>query len=195
MASRPLPKGEYLFNRHDTPLMYLACNHTLTDQITVTVTAPAGTLHELFFDPVAVVRAQGGPSLVAADAAIPSRSGVSGVLKPPAFTDANGASATISRIAYEPGAGSGAGAGTVWIAVSPHTGLSEHSVDFIELDGTVSLSLDVDAAAMDAADETLNWAVSSQPWHDGDKLMVRIRQGSPAPTPTPMLTATPAAGS
>ena len=51
---------------------------------------PEGTLHEAFFDPVTVGTA------VAADSA-------NGVLKPAEFTDANGASATIERIAWEAG--------------------------------------------------------------------------------------------
>ena len=28
----------------------------------------------------------------------------------------------------------------------------------------------------DAANNTVSWSVSSQPWHDGDKLMLRIRE-------------------
>ena len=57
---------------------------------TVTVTAPEGTLHEAFFDPVTVGTA------VVADSA-------NGVLKPAEFTDANGAAATIHRVAWEAG--------------------------------------------------------------------------------------------
>ena len=177
VASRPLPTGEYRFNRHFTPLPFLACNHTLTDELTVTVTAPAGTLHEAFFDPVTATQTQSGPPAVAADA-------TNGVLKPASFTDANGASATIQRISYEspstgsePAPGSNRGqAGTVKIEVSPHTGLTNHVLDFIELDGSVSLSLLVDDVTVDAANHTLSWSVSSQPWEDGDKLMVRIRE-------------------
>ncbi|MDE2715964.1 MAG: hypothetical protein OXI33_02975, partial [Chloroflexota bacterium] len=66
--------------------------------------------------------------------------------------------------------------GTVKVKVSPHTGLTGQTVDFIELDGSVSLSLLVDDATIDAANNTLSWTVSEQPWHDGDKLMVRIRE-------------------
>ncbi|MDE2716606.1 MAG: hypothetical protein OXI33_06265, partial [Chloroflexota bacterium] len=61
------------------------------------------------------------------------------------------------------------------VKVNPHTGLAGQIVDFIELDGSVSLSLDIDDATVDAANNALSWTVSSQPWHDGDKLMVRIR--------------------
>ncbi len=84
------------------------------------------------------------------------------------FTDANDASATIQRIEWA--------SGTVKMKLSPHTGLTGQTVDFIELDGSVSLSLDVADATADAANNTVSWSVSSQPWHPGDKLMLRIRK-------------------
>ena len=68
---------------------------------------PTGALHEAFFDPVTVGEAIG------ADAS-------DGVLKPASFTDANSASATLQRIAWE--------AGTVKLKVSPHTGLAGHKL-------------------------------------------------------------------
>ena len=91
-----------------------------------------------------------------------------GQLEPTAFTDPNNASATLQRIEWA--------SGTVKVKVSPHTGLAGHRLDFIELNGSVSLSLAVDEATVDAANKTLIWAVASQPWEDGDKLMVRIRE-------------------
>jgi hypothetical protein len=39
----------------------------------------------------------------------------------------------------------------------------------------VPLSLKVADATVDSANDTLSWSVASQPWADGDKLMVRIR--------------------
>ena len=67
-------------------------------------------------------------------------------------------------------------AGTVNVKVTPDDALDGHILDFIELDGTVSLSLDVLDATVDSANDRLRWSVSSQPWEDGDKLMVRIRE-------------------
>ena len=96
-----------------------------------------------------------------------------GVLKPATFTDADGTSATIERISWEPGTGSEPG--TVKLKLSPQTVIAAHIVDFIELDGTTSLSLNADVATLDAANNTLSWPVASQPWHDGDELMLRIR--------------------
>ena len=62
------------------------------------------------------------------------------------------------------------------LEVTPNGALADHMLDFIELDGTVSLSLDVVDATVDSANDTLSWSVASQPWEDGDKLMVRIRE-------------------
>ena len=163
LNTRPLHDGRYAFNINDLSDIAMPCNDVDTYEWTVTVTAPTGTLHEAFFDPVTVGLA------IAADA-------TNGVLKPTSFTDANNAAATLQRIAYEsPSTGSGQ-AGTVKLKLSPHTGLANHVVDFIALDGKVSLSLEADEATVDAANNTLTWSVSSQPWEDGDKLMVRIRE-------------------
>ena len=167
-TARPLPAGEYEIIRKEVWARYLLCNYVLDNEWTITVTAPEGTLHEAFFDPVT------DGTAVAADSA-------NGVLKPASFTDTDGASASIERIAWEP-------SGTVKLKVSPHTGLAGHVVDFIELDGTVSLSLKVDDAMVDAANDTLSWSVASQPWDDGDELMVRVRgicrNGTAVPNPS-----------
>ncbi len=165
-TARPLPAGSY--SVHDLLQHYsdMPCNFkpdNIYGDWTVTVTAPTGTLHELFFDPVTV------GSAVAADA-------TNGTLKPTAFTGAGGASATIGRIAYE--------SGQVKIKVTPVTALASQVLDVIELDGAGSLSLSVANATVDAANNTLSWAVSSQPWEDGDTLMVRIHDGA-ASAPTP----------
>ena len=123
--------------------------------------APAGALHEAFFDP-----APDGTAVAAGD--------TNGVLKPAAFTDANGASATLERIAWESEVG---GSGTIKLQVNPPTGLTDQEVNFIALDGSVTLSLQVANATVDAANSTLSWIVGSQPWQSGDKLMMRIREG------------------
>ena len=154
VSVRPLPAGVYRthFNIRDD--YFVLCDgYTIRHEWTVTVNAPADTLHEAFFDPVT-----DGTAVVAGSA--------NGVLKPASFTDANGASATIQRIAWE--------AGAVKLKVTPHTGIAGHIVDFLELDGTVSLSLTVDDATVDAANGTLIWPVAAQPWEDGDTLMVRV---------------------
>ena len=141
--------------------MFALCDGwTIRYEWTVTVNAPEGTLHEAFFDPVT------DGTAVAADS-------TNGVLSPATFTDANGASATIERIAWEPGTG---GSGTVKVKLSPHDSMAGHTVNFIAMDGSVSLSLEVAGATVDATTGTLSWTVTSQPWQSGDKLMLRVRE-------------------
>ena len=154
-TTRPLPLGVYeIHTNHQTHRMK-PCNYVPPYRVKwlITVEPPDDVLHELFFDPVKVGMA------VSAD-------GTNGVLKPATFTDGNGVSATLQRIAWE--------AGTVKLKFTPHTGLTDHVLDFIALDGKVSLSLDADEATVDAANNTLSWPVTYQPWKDGDKLMLRI---------------------
>ena len=138
----------------------MPCNYVLSHAWTLTAIAPEGTLHEAFFDPII------DGTAVAADS-------TNGVLKPAAFTDANGASAIIQRISWEPGAGE---SGTVKLEITTHTGVADHIVAFIALDGSVPLSLDVSEATVDAANHTLSWTITSQPWQGGNQLMVRIRE-------------------
>ena len=158
-TARPLPAGEYTFTEKIRGLLSEPCGgHTERVVNILTVTGSPQTLYEALFDPVT------DGSAIAADAS-------NGVLKPAAFTDANGASATIQRIEWA--------SDRVKVKVSPHTGLSGHKLDFIELDGSVSLSLQVDDATVDAANKTLSWTVAEQPWHDGDKLMLRIAEVVP----------------
>ena len=156
--ARPIPAGEYRFDLKEAWPRYAICNFVISNEWTVTAVAPEGVLHEALFDPVT------DGSAVAADNS-------NGVLKPASFTDA-GATSTIERIEWEAGTGE---SGTVKLKLSPHNALAGRVVDFIELDSTVSLSLIVDDATVDAANHTLTWTVASQPWEDGDQLMVRIR--------------------
>ena len=83
-----------------------------------------------------------------------------GQLEPATFTGANGSSATLEAISWEAGASD---SGTVTIEVDPDGALAGHILDFIELDGTVSLSLDVFDASVDTATNTLSWSVTTQP--------------------------------
>ena len=163
---RPLPGGTYSFTIKDLSDVATPCNDVEAHEWTVSATAPENVLHELLFDPVTV-----GEAIAADD--------TNGVLKPAAFTDGDGSSATIEGISYEaPSTGTGQ-TGTVKVEVDPHDTLSGQIVDIIELDGTVSLSLNARDATVDEANDTLSWSVASAPWENGDKLMVRIRRAPP----------------
>ena len=158
-AVRPLPKGEYKFFFNGQVGRALLCDgYADRYLITVTVTATENTRHEMFFDPVIV------GSAVSANAS-------NGVLEPASFSDANGGSATIHRISYDSGA--------VTMTISPVKALAGHILDFIALDGSVSLSLNIDEATLDPNNHTLIWPIFEQPWHHGDKLMLRISKPAP----------------
>ncbi len=161
VSARPLPAGIYTTDYNLRDAHFVPCEgYTYRHDWTIPVEAPEGTLHEAFFDPVT------DGAAVAADSA-------NGVLKPTTFTDANGASSTIERIEWDAGTD---GSGTVKLKLTPHDGIAGHILDFIPLDGSVSLSLKVDDATPDAANDTFSWSVASQPWEDSDELMLRIRE-------------------
>ena len=163
--TRPIPEGVYRYRRHVQFLWEIPCDYypeERTIRETVYLTAPEGTLHEAFFDPVLDT----STSAVGADS-------TSGVLKPSAFTDSGGATTTIGSLEWK--------SDTVKMNVSPHTALDGQVLDFIELDGTVSLSLYAADATADSANNTLSWSVASQPWEDGDTLMLRIRKAPNRP--------------
>ena len=166
-TARPLPADEYRFFFEALPAERVVCSGQVelarnSREWFINIVAPAGTLHEAFFDPVLDT----STSAVGADSA-------NGVLKPAAFTGSGGATTTISSLEWK--------SGTVKMNVSPHTALDGQALDFIEMDGTVSLFLDAADATADAANNTLSWTVASQPWEDGDTLMLRIRRGPNRP--------------
>ena len=156
-AKRPLPKGSYEVSFRNQHPYYVPCD-LFPDNFPlaiVTVTAPGGTLHEAFFDPVNVGTA------VKADA-------TNGVLKPTSFTV--GSTATeLTSLEWSNN--------QLVLTLDPHVSLSGHVLEFIELDGTVSLSLNAAGATVDGMNGTLSWNLESQPWENGNKLMVRIREG------------------
>ena len=156
VSARPIPEGVYKFHINDRNDEFVPCEgYTIRYEWTVTVTAPDGTLHEAFFDPVTDGLA------IAADSS-------NGLLEPASFFEPNGGSATIHRIAYD--------SSGVTMIITPHTAINGHTLDFIALDGSVSLSLHTDDATVNAANSTLSWSVSEQPWEDGDQLMLRLRE-------------------
>ncbi len=166
-TARPLPASVYRFRDHILLYEYMPCNFTPgTGQLdwVVTVTAPAGTLHEAFFDPV-----ESGEDEVS-----------------PASFSVGGTDTEIKGLEWADG--------KVVLSLDPVVSLDGYTLDFIELDGTASLNLRGsdgigEGASISAPGDagTLTWSVSDEPWEPGDKLMLRIREDSapPPPTPTP----------
>ena len=154
-SARPLPAGTYSFQDHVQLSIDIPCNYVRDDEHvdwTVTVTAPAGTIHEAFFDP-------------ANDGAAVGFSTSAGVFKPTGLSVA-GTVTTVTGLHWDDD--------SVKLALEPYASLAGHALDFIALDGTVSLYLNVSDAIADDAAKTLTWQVSSQPWQDWDLLMLRI---------------------
>ena len=156
-TARPLPAGEYQFYYSTWGREHIICGAQPEEEqkrheVFVAVTAPTGSIHEAFFDPAAIGAAVGAD-------------GTNGALKPTAFS-VGGVSTALQGLKWE--------SGTVTLELSPAASLSGHALDFISLDGSVSLSLDGGAATVSGG--TLTWSVADQPWQAGDLLMLRIRQ-------------------
>ena len=159
-TTRPLPEGTYDIHYNAQSWLFVPCNYVPNSYMrwNVHVNAPAGTLHEALFD----------PALDTSTSAV-GAGGEDGVLKPASFTFEGVGAVTIERIEW--------GADSVRMELSPHGRLTGHHVDFIEMDGSVGLSLDfADAVATttDDGSNALSWSVAESPWADGDTLMLRI---------------------
>ncbi len=173
-TTRPLPAREYRFfwaeqNRFLALCDALSDDHKTRDEVVLTVTAPENTLHEAFFDPVTLASGVGADSS-------------NGLLNPASFS-VDGTSTSITGLKWE--------SGSVVLSLSPYSSLSGHKLDFIELDGSVGLSLEVSSATEDTVAGTFTWPAATQPWHDGDMLMLRIATLTVTPDPTPVPTAEP----
>ncbi len=161
-TARPLPEGEYRLYFSVIGSPYNICDGLSEEEkkrheFIVTVTAPSGTLHEAFFDPEDIGASVGADSYY-------------GVLEPAQFTAEGDDTTTIQRIAWN--------SNRAWIELSTSTtSLTDHHIDFIEIDGSVGLRLDFDDATATTTEDgahTLVWGVCDQPWTAGDKLMVRM---------------------
>ena len=184
-TSRPLPAGTYRLHRNWQLSSDMPCNFVPDDSYrdwAITVTAPAGTVHEAFFDPAAL-----GSGVVGRDAAqgvlAPAAVGVAGdaAASGGASGGASGASAasttsaTLRRLTWD--------AGQLRLDVTGTT-LAGQQLELIRLDGTVGLTLRGDAATRTATagGHELRWPVCTQPWQPGERLMLRIR-AAPAGAP------------
>ena len=154
-TARPLPSGGYSFYENWVSALHDVCdkdwpilhNHLL---VNLNVTPSTSALHEAFFDPVDIGTAVGADSS-------------NGVLKPDAFS-LNNTTTTISSLKWEDGA--------VSMTLNPTASLADYAIDFIDANGTTTLSLTSDNASTTA----LAWTVPDKPWSDGDLLMLRIHK-------------------
>lgn len=152
---RPLPARSYTFTDHGRPHEFAACNFAPVNyqlDWTVTVEAPVGTVHEAFFDPVAIGQGVGANA-------------THGVLKPTGFT-LEGSATEIKSLVWQDN--------RVTMTLSPYVSLLGQTLDFITLDGTTALSLKVKSATVNDQAGTLTWDQTTQPWSAGDQLMLRL---------------------
>ena len=157
-VTRPLVKGAYVVHEYWQPYVYVPCNFLPEGQYlewTITVTAPTGTLHEAFFDPVDLSGSRVGAT------------GSSGVIDPDEFTVGSD-DVEIDGLEWRNN--------SVVLTLDDHVSLSGQTLDFIELDGSTDTSLDIADATVNRTAATWTWSVDSQPWEDGDLLMLRIRE-------------------
>ena len=161
-TNRPIPQGEYQIYYAPFGAHRGMCTDTISEEeqtrnwVVLTVEAPDGTLHEALFDPIS---------------SDDKGSIVGGVVSPLALTDANGANGALLALTWEAEAG---GVGTVKLLHTPNASLTGHTLEFIDLDGSVQLSLAVSDAQAD--DTSLVWKVAEQPWQSGDQLMLRVKR-------------------
>ena len=151
-TTRPLPMGVYTVNFNTQYGRYISCDFIPSDNYyiaEITVLAPEGTLHEAFFDPT-----EAGSDDVS-----------------PAGFAASGVETRIEGLGWT--------GDEVALTLSPYVSLSGYALDFIALNGEISLSLVVDEGVADETAGTLSWPVATQPWANGDQLMLRIREVMP----------------
>ena len=86
-----------------------------------------------------------------------------GVLDPASFA-LGGVTTTVASLKWD--------SGTVTIDLSPTASLADYAIDFIDVNGTTTLSLSSDSVGPTG----LTWAVPDKPWADGDLLMLRIHK-------------------
>ena len=158
ITARPLPSGTYRFKHYLNPGSFQVCRfqpENAYSTYVVTVTAPAGTVHEAFFDPATTTA---GVGYLAGSAT------TTGVLEPAGFS-MRGRDINLTGLEWRNG--------QVVLSFDRTVQLSD-GLTFIETDGTAGLYLSQFDATEDLRARTVTWQVSEQPWESGDELMLRI---------------------
>ena len=162
-TARPLPAGAYQVRYNEQDYTYFPCNfvpQNAYNLVSVQVTAPEGTVHEAFFDPVAIGSGRGGGR----DA--------NGALEPTAFT-VGATAVSLQRLSWE--------SRQLQLELSAAVALADHYLDVIALDGSVALRLSLDdatTAATEADGQAWRWRACASPWAAGDQLMLRLHHSA-----------------
>ena len=167
--ARPLPAGEYKFYLFGMPKEVVVCDGLPEEERTrgehfVAVAAPAGTVHEAFFD----------PTTSGQDA-----------LSPDTFT-VEGVSTAIASILYANN--------KVSLTLNPLVSLKGYNLDFIALDGSTALSLSGDNASVSGSTLSWQVNSTPWQTGDMLMLRIISNSNpiaTPTPNPTPSPTPTP----
>ena len=135
-TARPLPQGVYSIWSRNQPSRYQPCNFDPIANgaiLEITVTAPPGTRHEAFFDPTTL-----------ADGSIGVNAG-EGVLEPFRFN----AKAEILSLTWSDG--------KIVLMGNEYVSLHQRSLDFIDVDGSIRMSLHIADATPDFVSDIYTW--------------------------------------
>ena len=166
--ARPLPAGVYRVHSNLQHYKDFPCNFKPDDAyivLVVTVTAPVGTLHEAFFDPVAIGTGIGA-------------GGDSGALTPTSFS-VRETSTTMQRLVWDDN--------QIQLDLSAPVALRFHALEVIGLHGAAALQLNFNnatSAPLPGGGQAWRWraCAADAPWTAGDQLMLRLSPAASAST-------------
>ena len=159
-TNRPLVAGVYRFFYGYVPQVAIICNgepeeELKRQEVFFTVSAPEGTVHEAFFDPMATGNATGyfnaGDALSDADFTVGT----------------DNTAVSIQSLKHQ--------GNVVTLEISPYHNLAGLTLDFLALNGATALTLATSGATQNSEAGTLTRSVTSAPWEARDLLMLRIR--------------------
>ena len=159
-TTRPLPAGVYRVHHNLQHYKDLPCNHVPDKAyivLAVTVTAPVATLHEAFFDPVAIGTGVGA-------------GGGQGALTSTSFSVGT-TSTAFQRLVWD--------AKHIQLDLSAPVTLSSHALEVIGSNGKAALQLNfkqATSAPLPGGGQAWRWRVctTTAPWKTGDQLMLRL---------------------
>lgn len=163
IVTRPIPAGTYEVGWSYSLPEFALCGlpqEQVREIWNITAASTRDVVHEAFFDPGMLEGGEVGYDFEGA-----------GILSPDHFVVPRPeAKVGINRIGWY--------VDSIEVEVEPYADLSLYEMDVIELDGTVSLVMPFGSARVRGGGDVRSyvWDQCEQPWHDGDLLMIRIRE-------------------
>lgn len=167
-VKRPMPAGRYeLELSYKQQMCGITSRHYRKILWNVEVVAPPYVLHEAIFDPGRSANGDYGYDYKGTGQYVHK---ALGKFDPQSFTlPKNGRKISVERLVWNED--------TIEFEVQPHAELDIYDLGIIGLDGKTLLTLPFGSASLrdDGEKRYYVWDYCDQPWSDGDKLMVRIR--------------------